>query len=101
MGCPGDRPIWRGVSKGEEDGRRPPTLWAGYSRNGHNAVLGVARLQGVEGLGMAGPGETLGSPWIPLVGDNGSAKSSEIYLGLSRPSSYFRPCNRPIPGWPN
>jgi hypothetical protein len=25
------------------------------------------RPQGVEGSGMAGPGKTLGSPWIPLV----------------------------------
>jgi hypothetical protein len=31
------------------------------------AVLGVTRPQGVEGLGMAGWGETLGSPWIPLA----------------------------------
>jgi hypothetical protein len=27
---------------------------------------GVACPQGAEGLGMVGPGETLGSPWIPL-----------------------------------
>jgi hypothetical protein len=27
----------------------------------------VACPQGVEGLGMAGPGETLGSPWPPLA----------------------------------
>jgi hypothetical protein len=26
----------------------------------------AARPQGLEGSGMAGPGETLGSPWIPL-----------------------------------
>jgi hypothetical protein len=42
------RPVWEGVSKGEED------------------VWGVVCPQGVEGSGMAGPGETLGSPWIPL-----------------------------------
>jgi hypothetical protein len=47
------RPVREGVSKGEEDGRRPP-------------VLPVARPQGIEGWGMAGQGETLGSPWIPL-----------------------------------
>jgi hypothetical protein len=40
-------------------GPPPPTIRP-YGR------LGVARPQGVEGLGMAGPGETLGSPWIPL-----------------------------------
>jgi hypothetical protein len=45
--------VWRGVSKGVEDGRRAPALWAGHS--------GVALPQGMEGSGMAGPGETLGS----------------------------------------
>jgi hypothetical protein len=30
------------------------------------AVSGVSSPQGVERLSMAGPGETLGSPWIPL-----------------------------------
>jgi hypothetical protein len=30
--------------------------------NNHKAVSGVARLQDVKELGMAGPGETLGSP---------------------------------------
>jgi hypothetical protein len=34
--------IRRGVSKGVEDGRRPPALLMG-----HKAVSGVARLQGV------------------------------------------------------
>jgi hypothetical protein len=43
------RPVQRAVSKGVEDGQRPPALQ-------------VARPQGIEGLGMAGPGETLGSP---------------------------------------
>jgi hypothetical protein len=33
---------------------------------GTEAVWGVARPQGVEGSGMAGPHETLESPWIPL-----------------------------------
>jgi hypothetical protein len=27
----------------------------------------VALLQGVKGLGMAGPGETIGNPWPPLL----------------------------------
>jgi hypothetical protein len=60
-------PVRRGVSKGVEEGRRPPALRTGYPKNGHMAVSGVARLQGVEGLGEAGPGVTLGSPWIPLT----------------------------------
>jgi hypothetical protein len=45
------------VSKGVEDGRRPHPLWA---------VSRVVHPQGVEGLGMAGPSDTLGSPW-PLL----------------------------------
>jgi hypothetical protein len=60
------RRVRRGVSKGVEDGRRPPALRGVHPRNGHKAVSVVARPQGVEGLGMGGPGETLGSPWIPL-----------------------------------
>jgi hypothetical protein len=39
---------------------------AGRPPNSRKAVWGVARPQGVERLGLAGPGETLGSPWIPL-----------------------------------
>jgi hypothetical protein len=46
--CSECRPVREGVSKGEEDGRRMPAL------------------QGVEGSGVAGPGETLGSLWIAL-----------------------------------
>jgi len=53
------RPVRRRVSKGVEDGRRPPTVWAGHPRNGRKVVLGVACPQGVEGSGMAGPGKTL------------------------------------------
>jgi hypothetical protein len=45
--------VRRGVSKGVED-----------SPDGRG---GVAPLQSVEGLGMAGPGETLGSPWPSLT----------------------------------
>jgi hypothetical protein len=64
------RPLRREVSKGVEDSRRLPALWGGPPRNSRQAVLGVARLQGIKwsgmvGPGMAGPGETLGSPWIP------------------------------------
>jgi hypothetical protein len=29
------RAVWEGVSKGEEDGRRPPALRAGHPPNGH------------------------------------------------------------------
>jgi hypothetical protein len=43
-------PYGVGYPKGEEDGR-----------------FGVARSQGVEVLGMGEPGETLGSPLIPLA----------------------------------
>jgi hypothetical protein len=56
-----------GVSKREEDGRRRPALRASHPKNGRKTVLGVARPPGMEGLGMAGPGETSGSPWPPLA----------------------------------
>jgi hypothetical protein len=56
-----------GVSKGVEDSRRSPTQRAGHPRNSHKAIAGVADLQGIEGSSMAGSGETLGSPWIPLA----------------------------------
>jgi hypothetical protein len=48
-----------------EDGRRQATLGADYLQNARKVASGVARPQGVEGLGMAGPGETLESPWPP------------------------------------
>jgi hypothetical protein len=53
------------VSGGVEDGRRLPASRAGYPSSGRKAISGVACLQGLEGLGMAGPGTTLGSPWLP------------------------------------
>jgi hypothetical protein len=56
-----------GYPKGEEDGRRPPALWADHPKNVCKAVSGVARPQSIEWSGMAGPGETLRSPWIPLA----------------------------------
>jgi hypothetical protein len=43
----GDRPVREGVSKGEEDGRRPPALRAGHPPNGRKAVWVVAHPQGV------------------------------------------------------
>jgi hypothetical protein len=60
------RPVGRGVSNGIEDGRRLPALRVGHTQNGRKAVSGVHR-QGIEGSGMAGQGDTLGSPWIPLA----------------------------------
>jgi hypothetical protein len=60
------RLVRRGVSKGVEDGRRPPILQADHPQNDRKAVSGVAHLHGEEGSGWAGPGETLGIPWIPL-----------------------------------
>jgi hypothetical protein len=59
--------VRRGVSKRVENGRRPPALRAGYPKNGSKAVTTMVRLQGIEGLGMAGPGEALGSLWPPLA----------------------------------
>jgi hypothetical protein len=41
--------MWRGVSKGVEDGRKPPALREGHLSDGPKAVSGGARLQGVEG----------------------------------------------------
>jgi hypothetical protein len=41
------RPVREGVSKGEEDGRRPPALRKGHPPNGRKAVWGVSRPQGV------------------------------------------------------
>jgi hypothetical protein len=58
------RPVWRGVSKEEEDGCRPPALRVGHPINGR---FGGGPPTGLEALGMADLGETLGSPWIPLA----------------------------------
>jgi hypothetical protein len=68
-GCnrPLGSPILCGVSKGVEDGCRPPALQASHPMNGCKAISGVARLQGIEGSGKADPGETLRSPWIPFA----------------------------------
>jgi hypothetical protein len=43
------RPVRHGVSKGVEDGHRPPTLQADHPRKGWKAILGVAHPQGIEG----------------------------------------------------
>jgi hypothetical protein len=60
-------PIRNGVSKGVEDGGRPPALPAGHPRNGHKAISGGTYPQGVGAAGMANPHETLRSLWIPLA----------------------------------
>jgi hypothetical protein len=44
--------IQRGVSKGIRNGQRPPALR-------HKVASEVARQQGIEGSGMAGPSKTL------------------------------------------
>jgi hypothetical protein len=59
--------VRRRVSKAVEDGRKSHILRGGHPRNGRKAVSGVVHPQGVEGSGMAGLGETFGSPWIPLA----------------------------------
>jgi hypothetical protein len=54
----------------QRDRRQPQAARAagtGHPRNGCKAVSGVACPKGVEGLGMAGLIETLGSPWPPLA----------------------------------
>jgi hypothetical protein len=53
--------------QGGKNGLGPPALWAGHPQNDCKAISGVARPKGVEGLGMAGMGETLGIPWITLA----------------------------------
>jgi hypothetical protein len=75
------RPIWLGLSKGVEDS--------------HKALSGVARPQGVKGLGMAGPGETLGSLWILLAvraclfhrGSKGVFAIKKLFCLVERPTS--------------
>jgi hypothetical protein len=46
-------PVWHWVSKGVEEGHRLPALRVGHPRNGCKAILAVARLQSIEGSGMA------------------------------------------------
>jgi hypothetical protein len=69
----------------------------GHPRNSFKAVLGVARPQGVEGLGMAAPCETLTILWIPLSYGprrNGDKKIGKKYhdpekQNLSGKTSYY------------
>jgi hypothetical protein len=62
--------VGRRLEKQGGNGDKPAGPYGkGYPRGKKKkptAVWGVARPQGVEGSGMAGPGETLRSPWIPL-----------------------------------
>jgi hypothetical protein len=51
------RSVW-GV---QEDGRRQPALWAATTEGRFR----VGCLQGIEGLGITGPSDTLGIPWLP------------------------------------
>jgi hypothetical protein len=57
-----DRGVWRGVFRGVEDGSRPPSLWVAIPET----VLCLFQ-EDVKGSGMAGPSDTLGSPWPPLA----------------------------------
>jgi hypothetical protein len=40
--------VWRGVSKGVEDSRRPPTLWAGHPRKAQKGRARWARVKRYE-----------------------------------------------------
>jgi hypothetical protein len=61
--------LHRRTAWGVQGGRRRPQaarpVGGQAGRPPHMAVSGVAQPQGVEGSGMADPGETLGSPWPP------------------------------------
>jgi hypothetical protein len=56
--------VRRGVSKRVADSRKPPDRATPETAV---TISGVVRLQGEEGLGMAGRGESLGSPWPPFA----------------------------------
>jgi hypothetical protein len=93
--------IRRGVSKGVEDSRSPPALWVGQPWNSHKAVSGVASPQGVEVSGMAGQGETLGSPWPPLAirscwkdpGDKSLSKVAQTLISQPQLSDHVWQCS--------
>jgi hypothetical protein len=52
---------------GIQKGRRRPQAALSAGGRPQKAVSEVVSTQGVEGLCMASPGETLESPWIPLA----------------------------------
>jgi hypothetical protein len=56
----------RGI-QGVEDCHRRPALWSGHPQTTVRLYPKMARPQGMDRSGMAGPGETLGSPWILLA----------------------------------
>jgi hypothetical protein len=58
------RGVWCGVPKRVEDSCKP--LSCGQATP-EKAISGAAHPQGLEGSGMAGPDETLESPWPPLA----------------------------------
>jgi hypothetical protein len=75
-----------------------PKGQAGQPRNSLKAVSGVARPQGVEGSGRAGPGETLGNLGLYCrpMGRSG------VEYGC-RPPALLAGCKmamRPFQGWP-
>jgi hypothetical protein len=79
----GVRFVRRGVSKGVEDCLKLPALRAGHPINGHKAVSGVARLQGVEGSGMSGMRGYLLHLEMGLSSDGGPSFSSSLPLFLA------------------
>jgi hypothetical protein len=93
------RGVWLEISKGVV---RRPLNWAqGRFRGG--------RPYGVESLGIAGPSDTLGSPWIPheirayattdfSLGNRNRGNFPETgpYLSLLILVSILRPCQGPL-----
>jgi hypothetical protein len=77
------------VSKKVGDGRKSSALRVSSPQNSRKVYLGVARPQGVEGLGIVGSSETLGSlcpplairPWIVLLGLISHHPQNPLYLG--------------------
>jgi hypothetical protein len=79
---------------------------AGHPRNGHKAISGGTYPQGVEGAGMASPGETfiliepvcletLWSLWIPLA--MGVWEGVVMDSLENHPSAVFYPFGHPMP----
>jgi hypothetical protein len=86
--------VWRGVFTGVEDRCRPPALWVGHLRNGRKSVSGVARLQGIEESGKAGPGDSLRSPWQPPT-----IRPCDEILRRRRVSAVQWPSRSPLAVW--
>jgi hypothetical protein len=87
-----DTPSRTGLAWGVQKGRRRPQAACpagGHTRNSREAILGMACLQGILGLGMIGPGETFGSPWpshakysCPLLTQFESGLEQQILIHL-------------------